>query len=156
MSFRQLALCCLSLTSLAFAEVDMKPYPEAEEGMVRHALELEPKDREDDYRVELILGKTVETDGANRHFFGGVIDSHVVEGWGYTYHKLPKLGPLAGTLMLPAPGTPKVKKFVRIGGEPYLVRYNSKLPVVVYAPDGVEVRYRIWSAKGEGEPIPKG
>jgi ecotin len=26
------------------------------------------------------------------------------------------------------------------------VRYNSKLPIVVYAPTDVEVRYRIWSA----------
>ena len=31
-------------------------------------------------------------------------------------------------------------------GEPLLVRYNSKLPVVVYAPGDVEVRYRIWAA----------
>ena len=33
--------------------------------------------------------------------------------------------------------------FVALGGEPYLVRYNSKLPVVVYAPEGVEARYRL-------------
>lgn len=25
-------------------------------------------------------------------------------------------------------------------------RYNSKLPVVVYVPDGLEVSYRIWGA----------
>ena len=33
-----------------------------------------------------------------------------------------------------------------LGGEPFLIRYNSPLPIVVYAPEGVEVRYRIWSA----------
>jgi serine protease inhibitor ecotin len=27
------------------------------------------------------------------------------------------------------------------------IRYNTRLPVVVYAPEGVEVRYRIWSAE---------
>jgi ecotin len=118
-------------------------------------MELEPRANEEDFKVELILGKTVETDGVNRHFFGGKIERHTVEGWGYTYHKLDKLGPMAGTRMAPLPGKEKVKAFVRIGGEPYWVRYNSKLPVVVYAPEGVEVRYRLWSAKGAGELIPE-
>ncbi len=37
------------------------------------------------------------------------------------------------------------KSFViTLGGEPELHRYNSRLPLVVYEPDGVEVRYRIW------------
>ena len=31
-------------------------------------------------------------------------------------------------------------------GEGFLIRYNSKLPVVVYVPDEFEVRYRIWTA----------
>ena len=40
------------------------------------------------------------------------------------------------------------KSFViTLGGEPELHRYNSRLPLVIYVPDGVEVRYRIW--KGE-------
>ena len=39
--------------------------------------------------------------------------------------------------------------FVRGGGEPALIRYNSRLPLVVYAPTDVEVRYRIWSAGAE-------
>jgi len=37
-----------------------------------------------------------------------------------------------------------VKQFVH--GEPLQIRYNSRLPVVVYAPKGYEVRYRIWNA----------
>ena len=92
----------------------------------------------------------------NRHFFGGKIERQTVKGWGYSYHILPKLGPMAGTRMAARPGAPKVKTFVKIGGEPYWVRYNSKLPVVVYAPEGVEVRYRLWSSEGTGEPVPKG
>ena len=27
-----------------------------------------------------------------------------------------------------------------------LVRYNSRLPIVLYTPDNVEVRYRLWRA----------
>ncbi len=33
-----------------------------------------------------------------------------------------------------------------VRGEGFLLRYNSKLPVVVYVPEGFEVRYRIWQA----------
>jgi ecotin len=35
---------------------------------------------------------------------------------------------------------------VAVRGEGFLLRYNSKLPVVVYVPNGFEVRYRIWRA----------
>jgi ecotin len=36
------------------------------------------------------------------------------------------------------------KKFISI--QPVLTRYNSKLPVVIYHPENLEVRFRIWSA----------
>jgi ecotin len=49
-----------------------------------------------------------------------------------------------------------VNRFITLGGEPYLIRYNSRLPVVVYAPEGVEVRYRLWSAEPESSVIDKG
>ncbi len=47
---------------------------------------------------------------------------------------------MAGTLIGVDPNVPKVARFITLGGEPYIIRYNSRLPVVVYAPDGVELR----------------
>ena len=67
-----------------------------------------------------------------------------------------KLGPMAGTLMAIDPNAPKVNRFITLGGEPYLIRYNSRLPLVVYAPEGVEVRYRIWNVRPETKVIEKG
>jgi len=46
--------------------------------------------------------------------------------------------------------------FITLGGEPYLIRYNSRLPIVVYAPSDVEVRYRIWRASPEVKMMGKG
>jgi ecotin len=63
---------------------------------------------------------------------------------------------MAGTLIAPEPGAEKVDRFVTLGGKPYLIRYNSKLPVVVYVPEGFEVRYRIWRADPEGKAVEKG
>ena len=30
-------------------------------------------------------------------------------------------------------------------GQSMTIRYNSRLPIVIYAPEGYEVAYRIWS-----------
>jgi ecotin len=119
-------------------------------------LQLPKQDNEAAFKVELIAGKTVQVDEANRYFFGGKIEAQNIKGWGFTRYLVRKLGPMAGTLMANDPNAPKVSRFVAIGGEPYLIRYNSLLPVVVYAPEGVEVRYRIWSAAPEAQPIEQG
>lgn len=63
---------------------------------------------------------------------------------------------MAGTLIAADPNEPKLDRFITLGGDPYLVRYNSKLPIVVYVPEGVEVRYRIWTAGEEATTIEKG
>ena len=135
---------------------NMKAFPPAEAGMVRHVLQLPKQDYEAAFKVELIAGKTVQVDEGNRYFFGGKIEAQSIKGWGFTRYIVSKLGPMAGTLMAGDPNAPKVNRFVAIGGEPYIIRYNSRLPVVVYAPEGVEVRYRIWSAAPEAKPIEKG
>lgn len=44
---------------------------------------------------------------------------------------------------------PKVDRFIALGGEPYFIRYNSRMPIVVYVPEGVEVCYRLWSVESE-------
>jgi ecotin len=49
-----------------------------------------------------------------------------------------------------------MNRFITLGGEPCLIRYNSRLPVVVYAHEAVEVRYRVWSAEPETKVIAQG
>ena len=145
--------------SVAFADDErsmwQKAYPPAEKGMARHVLHLPKQADEQAFRVELIVGKTVETDGVNHYFFGGGIKEETVQGWGYPRYNV-TVGPLGSTRIGVEGNRPKVKKFVTTGGSPYLIRYNSKLPVVVYAPDDVEVRYRVWVARPEVKPIEKG
>ena len=119
-------------------------------------LQLPPKDDESAFRVELIVGRTMEVDQRNRHFLAGRIERETVKGWGFTQYKVAKIGPMAGTLMAVDPNAPKVSKFITLGGEPYLIRYNSKVPVVVYVLSGAEVKYRIWNAAPETVPVKQG
>jgi len=148
-------LLTLLLIPAAQAADVMKAFPPAEPGMARHVLQLPPQADESAFRVELVIGKRVLLDAHNRYFFGGVLGAETIQGWGFTRYVLPALGPLAGTLMGVDPSAPKVERFITLGGEPNVIRYNSRLPVVVYVPEGVEVRYRIWAASAETKPIPK-
>ena len=135
---------------------NMKAFPPAGEGMVRHVLQLPQQADESGFKVELMVGKTVETDAGNRYFFGGRIAEETIKGWGFTRYTVSKLGPMAGTLMAVDPNAPKVARFITLGGAPFIIRYNSRLPVVVYVPEGAEVRYRIWTAGAEVKTIEKG
>jgi len=135
---------------------NMKAFPPAEEGMVRYVLQLPRQPDESAFKVELIVGKTVQVEERNRYFFGGRIEEETIKGWGFTRYRVGKLGPMAGTLMAVDPNAPKVARFIALGGNPYIIRYNSRLPVVVYVPEGVEVRYRIWTAGAETRSMEKG
>lgn len=149
-------LLFLFVVPAGLAADNMKAFPPAGEGMVRHVLQLPQQADESGFKVELIVGKTVETDAGNRYFFGGRIEEETIKGWGFPRYTVARLGPMAGTLMAVDPNAPKVARFITLGGAPYIIRYNSGLPVVVYVPAGVEVRYRIWTAGAEVKSIEKG
>ena len=155
------ALALLALPLFLFAATEeaekyMKAFPDAEKGMTRHVLKLEKMKDESLYKVELIVGQTVHVDEANRYFLGGRIETETIKGWGFTRYVVEKIGPMGGTLIAVDPNAPKVERFVKLGGEPYLIRYNSRLPVVVYVPQEAEVRYRIWRADEEMSVMKQG
>jgi ecotin len=141
-----LALLSLVAGMTSRAADNLRAFPLAEAGMRRHVLELPKQEDESAFKVELIAGKTALVDEHNRYFFSGRIEEETIKGWGFPRYVVRKLGPMAGTRIAVDPNAPKVERFVALGGEPFLIRYNSRLPVVVYVPKGVEVRYRIWSA----------
>ncbi|MBM3954811.1 MAG: ecotin [Planctomycetes bacterium] len=125
-----------------------KAYPAAPEGMERKVILLPHKERgiDDDFRVELVVGRTVPTDGVNIHRFGGELDEVDIPGWGFSYYKVD--GDLAQPASTRIAGTGETKpRFVP--GPTRLVPYNSRLPLVVMVPTGCEVRWRLWRAAPE-------
>jgi len=169
-----IGLALAGLTANAQSEESnkyLKAFPPAEPGMTRYVLQLPPQDNEALMKVELIVGKTVKLDTVNNYFFGGSIDQQTLDGWGFNYYLVKNIRPLAGTMIgvdaSPAvglaggpvglagtmigvdPSVAKAPRFIRLGGEPYLVRYNSRLPLVIYVPEDAQVRYRIWQADAQ-------
>ncbi|MGL5769017.1 MAG: ecotin [Plesiomonas shigelloides] len=154
--FSAMAVLLASSILPAHAADNMKAFPPAEAGQVRHVLQLPTRSNEADFKVQLIVGKNAQVDKANTYFFTGKIEEQIIDGWGFPRYVVSNLGPMAGTMMAVDSNAPKVTRFVSLGGEPYLIRYNSRLPIVVYAPEGAEVRYRIWSAAPDATVMPQG
>jgi ecotin len=152
----------LMAAAMATPPADLKPYPPAAAGEKRWVIRLPqpPSDgpgsahsaAEEDRQVELIVGRQLEVD-CNLHRLGGRISSETVPGWGYPIHRVSGVGPMISTRRACPPGEPLRRQFVTIAGEqPFLVRYNPRLPIVVYAPQDLEVRWRLWQAEPRQRP----
>lgn len=125
---------------------DLKAFPPANNGKERVVIMLPHKERveEDSFKVELIPGKTMLTDGVNLMSLGITIEPRPLKGWGYTYYEVTGCDIAMSTRMASPEGKQKIEQFV--SGTPLLIRYNSRLPIVIYLNKGIEIRYRIWKA----------
>ena len=124
----------------------LKAFPKASKGMTRYVIHLPDKKRGEDsnFRVEIIVGKEILTDGVNKVRLGGKIEAKPLKGWGFTYYQVDEFGQPMSTLIGVPEGTPKKKKFVSLPSK--TINYNSRVPLVIYVPQGGEVRYRVWKA----------
>ena len=116
---------------------------------MRQVIHLPKQAQEENFKVEILAGKTLTVD-CNRQRLGGTLEEKTLEGWGYSYYRLDKVSGPASTLMACPDGKTR-QDFVPVVGEGFVLRYNSKLPIVIYAPKDVEVRYRLWSASDKVE-----
>jgi ecotin len=132
----------------------MKAFPPAEPGMRRLVIRVPAVAAPEDRRVELQVGKVLKVD-CNRHQLGVQVTRKVAQGWGYDYFVLGEpTGPVSTRMACP-PDAPLREEFVRAPAPALAsLRYNPRLPIVVYAPEGVQVRYRIWTAGATAELAP--
>lgn len=123
------------------AEKALEAFPVAEAGMVRHVIQVKKQKDESAYKVEIIPGKEMLVD-CNLHVLMGQLEEKDLQGWGYNYYVFTSNGQTRSTMM--ACNEPDEMRFVQ--AQALTVRYNSRLPIVVYAPVGYEIKYRIWKA----------
>ncbi len=126
----------------ASAKEELKAFPKAKEGMIRHVFFLPELGEEEEAKrkIEIFAGKTALLD-CNSHGLDGKIKTINLKGYGYDYYELKTEGHIFSTMMM-CPDRKKTEKFVTVS--PVMVNYNSKLPLVIYTPKGCEARYKVW------------
>lgn len=138
-------LLLLPLIALGREADPLDAFPPPQDGMTRFVIQLPVLDGDEAaFRVELVAGRVMSTDGVNQMRMDTALEAHNLEGWGYSYYEMTGSGRTISTRMAPPEGAAAVERFV--GGSPEIVGYSSRMPIVVYVPEGFEVRYRVWAA----------
>ncbi len=150
-----IGLSLFSFMAFGAEHQELQAFPAATDDMERFVIVLPHKDSDEkgDFKVELIPGKVMLTDGGNKMRHGTIIEPQPLIGWGYTYYEVTGQDVAMSTMMAVPEGDQNKERFVP--GTSLLIRYNSRLPIVIYAPNGYEVRYRIWSTTKTTEKAEK-
>ncbi|WP_216900692.1 ecotin family protein [Synechococcus sp. CCY 9618] len=147
--------------ALAIPRLDLKPYPLPAAGQTRWVIQLpgvlpptaDPRlsSSPSDWRVQLIAGREVEAD-CNQMAFRGRFRASWVEALGVSVYRVSDVGPMVSTRMACPPGEAKRKLFVPMGSKPYVVPYDASRPIVVYTPQDLQLRWRLWKAEKVQQP----
>lgn len=121
----------------------LKQMPAPKKGYKRMVISVPAKKdaaEERNYKIEIIPGKQMKVD-CNEHGLIGELTEKDLEGWGYTYYEFTGSGDVFSTKM-GCPDNTLHDEFV--SGKTQIVAYNSNMPLVVYIPESLQVRYKIW------------
>ncbi|MFW1735996.1 ecotin family protein [Acinetobacter sp. ULE_I001] len=141
--FLVLGVLALSISAHANKGVnDLNVYPPVKKDQNRNVIVLEPKENEDDYRV-LITASIEGMQDCNTKSRSAKYTEKVVEGMQYPYYEVGKIGDVVTTLM-GCSEMPQMGEIpINLSGNTIL-RYNSKLPIVVYASNGIKINSKIF------------
>ncbi|QQX78376.1 serine protease inhibitor ecotin [Shewanella sp. KX20019] len=121
-----------------------KMFPAPKEGQIQHILTLDKLENESDYMLEIQIGQTKMVD-CNKHGLSGEVIQKTVQGWGYSYYEVESISAGPSTMMA-CFDQALTEKFLAITTD-LKVRYDSRLPKVIYLPENSQVRYRIWKVE---------
>lgn len=152
-------VCCslaynASAQSKTESEKNLTAFPAAPAGSERYVIHLPPLDEEQHAKVEIIAGRIAMVD-CNISWFTGNLNTSTIDGWGFDYYTLAASDHMISTRMA-CPQNSSHKAFVPVRGNNFMLRYNSRLPIVIYAKDGFEIRYRIWKPLNDTHSAQRG
>ncbi|MEC4114176.1 ecotin family protein [Myroides pelagicus] len=126
--------------------LDTSIFPKPEKGYKQVLIEVPHSDNDHNKKIEFSIGKVIQVDGCNKYMLGGTLEKKDLKGWGYSYYEFSSKGDVASTMMA-CPDVAKKMEFVSSQVE--VVRYNGKLPIVIYVPENFQVRFKIYKTDAE-------
>lgn len=144
-----MTLITLSINVMAqqmITKQNLSIFPKPEAGYKKVVIEVPHSDKDAQKRIEFSVGKWMEVDGCNFFNLQGELEKKDLQGWGYNYYVFRTNGQVTSTMM----GCPDAaKRNLFVSAQPEMVRYNGKLPIVIYVPDGYEVQFKIYKSEDE-------
>ncbi|GAA4881485.1 ecotin family protein [Ferrimonas pelagia] len=127
---------------------------EAKPELVRHIFHF-PAGTEVAQQVEIQAYTVAQLAPCNSYRGKGELSWQNLQGWGYGYGEVTGFEPgVYASTLAACPDLPKEAVEVMIGQS--LQRHSGQYPLVVYAPEGVEIRARRWQPQdwNQGEQLP--
>lgn len=125
-------------------------FPPAIGNQEKHVINLPAKENESMYRIEIVQGKFLNVESCNQYsFFTGEIVKKELKNYGYNYYTLNGFDDskiISTTKYCPEN---KTDRFIPITNSILYFIYNSKLPIVLYTPKNVKIKYRIFKKQSE-------
>ncbi len=127
-------------------------YPRSVDGLKRNVITLPKQRHEQDLQVELVIGKVMSVD-CNRTSLIGTLTSKTVSGWGYDYYQV-GVNPGVISTKMACVNSSVHQQLVTLSlpDDQRFITYNSRLPIVIFAPEDVKVSYRLWHAEAGTSP----
>lgn len=127
---------------------DTSVFPKPEKGFVQYVIDVPHSNIDEDAtkKIEISVGKYSQVDSCNSFFLNGELKSEELKGFGYTYYTFKTNGTIMSTSMGCLDNSSK-NKFVT--SKPTMVDYNGRMSIVIYAPEGYDVQYKIYKAQPE-------
>lgn len=127
-------------------KVDVSIFPAPEKGYKQVVIEVPHSDQDDNKKIEFFIGKMMEVDGCNSYNLMGKLEKKDLQGWGYDYYVFESKGDAFSTRK-GCGDMPKRNMFV--SSQPELARYNGKMPIVIYVPEDMQVKFKIFTSGKE-------
>ena len=146
--FSVINLITLGIVSLGAKSPELKPFPEAEKGVTRFVVSL--PEREAAGTVEILAGKMMPQNGDQPAVLPGKLAAFHLEKEKKTYYIVTGIVPDDAAEKRGGDRVKTGERFVWV--TPRRVPYDSSIPLVVFAPNGWEVHYRVGPEGGSPSP----
>lgn len=127
-------------------KTDVSIFPSPKEGYKQVVIDVPHSAQDANKKLELLVGKWMETDGCNHYGLTGTLEKQELQGWGYDYYNFETDGGVFSTKK-GCLNAKKKNEFVY--GPSKIVAYNGRLPIVVYIPEDHEVKFKIYVSDGD-------